>query len=98
MTSDLPEQLVLRARRQLQPDEVRAMLRGYQDVRPLSDAECDAIPVLAAGSAMRFFLTRLYDWIHTPPDALVSPKDPMEYWSICAFTSRSRKPPTAIGL
>jgi homoserine kinase type II len=34
---------------------------------------------------MRFFLTRLYDWLHTPKDALVSPKDPMEYWSILRF-------------
>ena len=34
---------------------------------------------------MRFFLTRLYDWIQTPADALVSPKDPMEYWSILRF-------------
>ena len=63
----------------------RAMLKGYQSVRPLAEAEIDAIPVLAAGSAMRFFLTRLYDWIHTPADALVSPKDPMEYWAILRF-------------
>ena len=63
----------------------RAMLRGYQEVRPLSEAETEAIPTLAAGSAMRFFLTRLYDWIHTPKDALVSPKNPMEYWSILRF-------------
>ena len=63
----------------------RAMLKAYQSVRPLSEAETEAIPILAAGSAMRFFLTRLYDWIHTPSDALVSPKDPMEYWSILRF-------------
>ena len=63
----------------------RAMLKAYDKVRPLSDAEFKAIPVLAAGSAMRFFLTRLYDWIYTPTDALVSPKDPMEYWSILRF-------------
>ena len=63
----------------------RAMLRAYQSVRPLSDAEISAIPTLAAGSAMRFFLTRLYDWINTPDDALVSPKDPMEYWAILRF-------------
>ena len=63
----------------------RALIRGYQDVRPLSRAEIDAIPVLCAGSAMRFFLTRLYDWLHTPADALVSPKDPMEYWAILRF-------------
>jgi homoserine kinase type II len=63
----------------------RALLKGYQSVRPLREAEIEAIPILAAGSAMRFFLTRLYDWIHTPTDALVSPKDPMEYWSILRF-------------
>ncbi len=63
----------------------RALIRGYQSVRTLDDAEVKAIPTLAAGSAMRFFLTRLYDWIHTPKDALVSPKDPMEYWSILRF-------------
>ena len=63
----------------------RALLKGYRSVRPLREAEIEAIPILAAGSAMRFFLTRLYDWIHTPTDALVSPKDPMEYWSILRF-------------
>ena len=63
----------------------RALIHGYESVRPLSAAEMQAIPVLAAGSAMRFFLTRLYDSIHTPKDALVSPKDPMEYWAILEF-------------
>ncbi|MDC1383237.1 homoserine kinase [Candidatus Puniceispirillum sp.] len=63
----------------------RSLIHGYQAVRKLSDAEINAIPVLAAGSAMRFFLTRLYDWLHTPKDALVSLKDPMEYWSILQF-------------
>ena len=63
----------------------RALMQGYESVRPLTDKEKSAIPVLAAGSAMRFFLTRLYDWIHTPKDALVSPKDPMEYWAILRF-------------
>ena len=63
----------------------RALIQGYESVRRLSVAEKQAIPVLAAGSAMRFFLTRLYDWLHTPKDALVSPKDPMEYWTILRF-------------
>ena len=63
----------------------RSLIRGYQAVRPLSEPEIAAIPVLAAGSAMRFFLTRLYDWLHTPKDALVSPKNPMEYWAILGF-------------
>ncbi|MDC0432980.1 homoserine kinase, partial [bacterium] len=35
--------------------------------------------VLARGSAIRFLLTRLYDWLNHPDDALVQPKDPMSY-------------------
>ena len=57
----------------------RAMCRAYEAVRPLSSAERDALPVLCQGAALRFALTRLYDWIHTPPGALVTRKDPMEY-------------------
>ena len=56
-----------------------ALIEGYRSVRPLSDAEIDALPVLARGSALRFFLTRLYDWIMTPPGAMVTKKDPKEY-------------------
>jgi homoserine kinase type II len=57
----------------------KAMIEGYQSVRPLSEAEIAALPVLSRGSALRFFLTRLYDWIMTPPGAMVTKKDPKEY-------------------
>jgi homoserine kinase type II len=48
-------------------------------VRPLGDAERDALPILARGSALRFMLTRLYDWLTIPDGALVQKRDPMEY-------------------
>jgi len=57
----------------------QALFRGYQSVRPLSGMERDALPLLARGAALRFLLTRGYDWIHTSNDALVQPKDPLEY-------------------
>jgi homoserine kinase type II len=57
----------------------RAMVAGYEAHRPLSEAERQALPVLAHGAAMRFFLTRLNDWGATPAGALVRPKDPLEY-------------------
>lgn len=57
----------------------RALLAGYEARRPLSNAERAALPVLAHGAAMRFFLTRLADWGRTPEGALVKPKDPLEY-------------------
>ena len=57
----------------------RALIAGYQSVRPLNEAEKDALPILCRGAAMRFFLTRLIDWDDTPADALVRPKNPLEY-------------------
>jgi len=57
----------------------RALLSAYHAVRPLSAEEQHALPVLCQGAAMRFLLTRLYDWLNTPSGALVTRKDPLEY-------------------
>jgi homoserine kinase type II len=62
-----------------EPDNARALLAGYEAVRPLQPAERAPMAVLAMGAAMRFFLTRLIDWTSTPVGALVKPKDPLEY-------------------
>ena len=59
--------------------KTRALLKGYQSVRQLSDAEYEALPSLARGAALRFLLTRLYDWLTVPEGALVVPKNPTEY-------------------
>jgi len=59
--------------------KARALLAGYQSVRPMSAEEIDALPILAAGAAMRFLTTRLYDWLNRPEDALVVPKNPVDY-------------------
>jgi len=57
----------------------RALLAGYESLRPLNATERAALPILARGAALRFLLTRLYDWLNVPPGALVRPKDPLEY-------------------
>lgn len=62
-----------------EPAKGDALLRGYDSVRPLNAPERDAMPVLARGAAMRFLLTRSYDWLNTPKDALVARKDPADY-------------------
>ena len=59
--------------------KARAMLNAYAAHRPLSPAERTALPVLCQGAAIRFLLTRLYDWVNTPPDALVTRKNPLDY-------------------
>jgi homoserine kinase type II len=56
-----------------------ALLTAYQAVRALTAEEQAALPVLCQGAAMRFLLTRLYDWLNPPPGALVTRKDPLEY-------------------
>jgi homoserine kinase type II len=63
----------------------RNLLQGYAGVRHLSRAEWRALPLLARGAATRFLLTRLVDWIETPPGALVKRKDPLEYFRKLRF-------------
>jgi len=59
--------------------KARAFLGAYARERRLSEAEQDALPLLARGAAIRFLLTRLVDWLNVPSGALVRPKDPLEY-------------------
>lgn len=65
--------------RNFRPDLSAALLEGYTAVRPLSEAERAALPTLARGAAMRFTMSRAYDWLNTPADALVTRKDPMAF-------------------
>ncbi|MDQ2634192.1 MAG: homoserine kinase [Pseudomonadota bacterium] len=57
----------------------RALLDAYQTVRLFTREEKQALPLLARGSALRFMLTRLYDWLTIPDGALVQKRDPVEY-------------------
>jgi homoserine kinase type II len=65
-----------------------AMIRGYEKRRPLTAAEVEALPILARGSALRFMLTRLVDWLNVPPGAKVTPKNPLEYLAKMRFHQR----------
>ena len=62
-------------------------MRGYEKVRKLDANEKEAMPLLARGAALRFLLTRLYDWLEVPEDALVTPHNPLEYWRKMRFHS-----------
>lgn len=57
----------------------RALIQAYENVRRLQPDEREKLPILARGAALRFLLTRLYDWLTVPAGALVTPKDPREY-------------------
>lgn len=68
----------------------RTLIQAYESVRLLLPAERDALPVLSRGAALRFLLTRLYDWLTVPAGALVTPKDPLEYCRKLRFHQQAR--------
>lgn len=77
--------------------KARGLLQAYAQVRPMGKDELAALPLLARGAAMRFLLTRLYDWINHPEGAFVRPKNPNEYLLRLRF-HRSITSPAGYGL
>jgi homoserine kinase type II len=77
--------------------KARHLLASYRSVRPLGSGELEVLPLLARGAALRFLLTRLYDWINQIDGALVRPKDPLEYLEKLRF-HRGVTGPGAYGL
>jgi len=77
--------------------KARYLLSAYRRVRPFTAEELAALPLLARGSALRFLLTRLHDWLHHPAGAFVRPKDPCEYVRKLRF-HQAVKGPGAYGL
>lgn len=70
----------------------RAMIAAYSAVRPLAAPEIEALPLLCRGSALRFLLTRLVDFLNVPPGALVRPLDPRDYVKRLRFHRGVRGP------
>ena len=61
------------------PAVSEAILSGYRASFMLDVPTRDAMPVLLRGACLRFLLTRCYDWINTPANALVTRKDPLAF-------------------
>jgi homoserine kinase type II len=77
--------------------KARQMLAAYRAQRAFTPRELDALPLLARGAALRFLLTRLFDWQNRVAGALVKPKDPLEYLDKLRF-HRGVSGPGAYGL
>jgi homoserine kinase type II len=77
--------------------KARQLLAAYRAERPFTPRELDALPLLARGAALRFLLTRLFDWQNRVEGALVKPKDPLEYLDKLRF-HRGVAGPGAYGL
>ncbi len=70
-------------------DRAAALAAGYAESHGLDAAEIAALPRLGQGAALRFTLTRAYDWLNTPADALVTRKDPMAFARRMAWYARA---------
>ena len=60
--------------------KIRNLIKGYENIKKISVKEKQSLNILCRGAAMRYFLTRLYDYTNTPKTALIKIKDPREYY------------------
>lgn len=67
------------------PERAKRLTEMYDVGRTMTGGEVNALPVLCRGAAMRFLLTRLYDWLNPVEGAVVRPKDPLEYLTCLKF-------------
>ena len=63
----------------LNSQKIRNLINGYESVRILSRKEKNSLNVLCRGAALRYLLTRIYDYFNTPKTVLIKIKDPNEY-------------------
>ncbi len=66
-------------KKKLNLQKAKALIKGYSQVKKISFKEINYLPILCLGAAIRFFVTRLYDYKFTPKKAKVKKKDPKEY-------------------
>ena len=59
---------------------MKSLIKGYESIKKISLNEKKSLNILCRGAAMRYLLTRLYDYSNTPKTALIKIKDPNEYF------------------
>ena len=64
----------------LNKKKVNNLIKGYESIKKISIKEKKSLNILCRGAALRYFLTRLYDYTNTPKTALIKVKDPKEYY------------------
>ena len=60
--------------------KIKNFIKGYESIRNISLKEKKSLNILCRGAAIRYFLTRLYDYTNTPKTAIIKIKDPIEYY------------------
>ena len=60
--------------------KIKSLIKGYESVKKISLKEKNSLNILCRGAALRYLLTRVYDYFNTPKNALIKIKDPKEYF------------------
>ena len=60
--------------------KIKSLIKGYESVKKISLKEKNSLNILCRGAALRYLLTRVYDYFNTPKNALIKIKDPREYF------------------
>ena len=68
-------------------DKIRSskLIKGYETIRKLTKKEKLSFSTVCRGSALRYLLTRAYDYLNTPKNAVIKKKDPKEYFQKLNF-------------
>ena len=59
--------------------KAKKFIDGYNSIRKISEDEKKSLKILCQGAAMRFLLTRVFDYLNLVEGAVVKVKDPIEY-------------------
>ena len=60
--------------------KIKYLIDGYETIRAISKKEKDSLNTLCRGAALRYLITRIYDYFNTPKTALIQVKEPNEYF------------------
>ena len=75
----------------LNKNKVKNFINGYKSVRKISIKEKNSLNILCKGAAMRYLLTRIYDYFNTPKNAYIKIKDPKEYFQKLVIHNKLNK-------
>ena len=73
----------------LNVEKVKNLVKGFTLHNNLTKDELFFLNILSKGASLRFLITRLFDWYHTPENSYVNRKDPKEYIEKLLFFDRN---------
>ncbi len=68
----------------------KAVIEGYNSMRKLTNDEIEKLNIILRLAAVRILVTRIYDYIFHPKDAVVIKKDPFQYYNILKWHQNNK--------